>query len=72
MERQTQAALTHSIDQLSATRVVIAHRLSTIVHADRIVVLQAGRIVQVGTYRELMEQPGPFAELAARQRSGAT
>lgn len=72
LDNQTQAALTHSIDQLSATRVVIAHRLSTIVHADRIVVLQAGRIVQVGTYRELMEQPGPFAELAARQRSGAT
>lgn len=70
LDNQTQAAISQSIEQLSATRVVIAHRLSTIVHADRIVVLQAGRIVQIGTYRELIAQPGPFADLAARQRAG--
>lgn len=70
LDNQSQAAISQSIEQLSATRVVIAHRLSTIVHADRIVVLQAGRIVQVGTYRELIAQPGPFADLAARQRAG--
>lgn len=70
LDNQTQAAISRSIEQLSATRVVIAHRLSTIVHADRIVVLQAGRIVQVGTYRELISRPGPFAELAARQQAG--
>jgi ABC-type multidrug transport system fused ATPase/permease subunit len=46
---------------------VIAHRLSTIISADRIYVLKAGRIVQSGTYEELMEREGPFRDLAARQ-----
>lgn len=67
IDNQTQAAVTASIDRLAATRVVIAHRLSTIVKADRIIVLQAGRIVQSGTYEELIHQPGPFADLARRQ-----
>jgi ATP-binding cassette subfamily C protein len=47
--------------------VVIAHRLSTIVKADRIFVLDAGRLVQSGTYTELMNQPGLFANLVKRQ-----
>lgn len=72
LDNQTQAAISRSIEQLSATRVVIAHRLSTIVHADRIVVLHAGRIVQVGTYRDLIAQPGPFADLAVRQQAGVS
>lgn len=67
VDNQTQAAVTASIDRLAATRVVIAHRLSTIINADRIIVLQAGRVVQSGTYKELIGQPGPFAELARRQ-----
>lgn len=67
LDNQTQAAVAASIDGLAATRVIIAHRLSTIQNADRIVVLQAGRIVQIGTYRELIAQDGPFAELARRQ-----
>ena len=53
--------------RLKATRIVIAHRLSTIINADRIYVLQAGRIVQSGTYVELMEREGPFRDLATRQ-----
>jgi ATP-binding cassette subfamily C protein len=56
-----------SLENLRATRVVIAHRLSTIINADRIYVLQAGRITQSGTYAELMEREGPFRELASRQ-----
>lgn len=67
LDNQTQAAVTESINRLAATRVVIAHRLSTIVDADRIIVLQAGRIVQSGTYAELIKQSGPFADLARRQ-----
>jgi ABC-type multidrug transport system fused ATPase/permease subunit len=47
--------------------VVVAHRLSTIANADRIVVVDAGRIVQTGSYEELMAQEGPFRELALRQ-----
>lgn len=67
LDNRTQAIVTESLDRLSATRVVIAHRLSTILHADRIFVIQAGRIVQTGTYAELIAQEGLFAELAKRQ-----
>ncbi len=52
---------------LAATCVVIAHRLSTSRHADRILVLVGGRLVQSGTYEELMSTAGSFAELAQRQ-----
>ena len=50
------------------TRLVIAHRLSTIRHCDRILVLDGGKIVEDGTYDELVEQGGFFAELVERQR----
>lgn len=68
LDNQTQAIVTENLREMRATRVVIAHRLSTIVHADRIIVLDRGRIVQQGTYQELVDLPGPFADLAARQR----
>ena len=59
--------VTQSLETLSATRIVIAHRLSTIRHADRIYVLEAGRVVQAGSFAELIEQEGLFARLVARQ-----
>jgi ABC-type multidrug transport system fused ATPase/permease subunit len=49
------------------TRIVIAHRLSTVQHADRILVLVGGRLVQSGTFRELSAASGVFAEFAKRQ-----
>ena len=67
LDNKTQEIVSHSIEQLKATRIVIAHRLSTIMHADRIYVLEKGRLVQSGTYEELMKASGPFAELAKRQ-----
>lgn len=52
---------------MCATRLLIAHRLRTISQADRIVVLDQGRVVQIGTYHELVQQRGTFLELARRQ-----
>jgi ATP-binding cassette subfamily C protein len=67
LDNRTQEIVSRSLERLRATRIVIAHRLSTILNADRIFVLQGGRIVQTGTYQELMQVEGPFAELARRQ-----
>jgi NHLM bacteriocin system ABC transporter ATP-binding protein len=67
LDNQTQAVVSKSLESLRATRVVIAHRLSTIVNADCIYVLQGGKLVQSGTYNELINQKGPFKELASRQ-----
>ena len=50
------------------TRIVIAHRLSTIKNCDRILVLDQGKIIEDGSYDELIAQNGLFAELVARQR----
>lgn len=67
LDNRTQAIVSQSLEGLRATRVVIAHRLSTIQHADRIYVIERGRVVQHGGYTELLGVPGPFAELARRQ-----
>ena len=53
---------------MRCTRIVIAHRLSTIKHCDRILVLDKGKIVEDGTYDELIALDGYFAELVSRQR----
>ena len=49
------------------TAIVIAHRLSTIVDADRIVVVDSGRIVESGTHQELLARGGVYADLYAAQ-----
>jgi ATP-binding cassette subfamily C protein len=67
LDNQTQAIVSSSLDQLKATRIVIAHRLSTVINCDRILVMDKGKIVESGTYNELMEQNGVFADLARRQ-----
>lgn len=53
------------------TMLVIAHRLSTLVHADRIIVLEHGRIVEEGTWGELVEQSGTFQKYWKMQMSGS-
>jgi NHLM bacteriocin system ABC transporter ATP-binding protein len=67
LDNRTQAIVSESLDRLQVTRIVIAHRLSTIRNAHRIYVLQAGRIVQQGTFEELAGREGLFAQLIARQ-----
>jgi ABC-type bacteriocin/lantibiotic exporter with double-glycine peptidase domain len=67
LDNRTQATVSHSLDAFSATRVVIAHRLSTIVHADLVLVVEKGIVVQSGSYEELSERKGLFRELAKRQ-----
>ena len=69
LDNVTQAIVSDSIsNQLKGvTRVVIAHRLDAIVNADRIYVVKDGRIAQAGRYEQLMEEPGPFRDLARRQ-----
>ena len=52
---------------MNATRMVIAHRLSTIRTADHVLVLEAGRIVQQGSFDELVAEDGPFLRLVRRQ-----
>lgn len=68
LDNMTQKKVTDAIDNLKCTRIVIAHRLSTIRHADRIIYLESGKIVESGTYDELIEMNGKFADLVERQR----
>ena len=65
-EKEIQAAL----DQVAKNRttLVIAHRLSTIIHADLILVMDQGKIVERGAHAELLAQGGLYAGLWARQR----
>lgn len=67
LDNATQAAVCESLESLRVTRVAIAHRLSTIMHCDRIFVMDDGKIVEEGTYEQLMEKHGLFYRLASRQ-----
>ena len=68
LDNITQRIVSESLEKLKCTRIVIAHRLSTIKECDRIIYLEKGKIVEDGTYDELIALGGKFAELVERQR----
>ena len=68
LDNLTQKKVTEAITSYNCTRIVIAHRLSTIQSCDRILLLRNGKIAEDGTYDELIERQGFFAELVERQR----
>ncbi|MSR13225.1 MAG: NHLP bacteriocin export ABC transporter permease/ATPase subunit [Gammaproteobacteria bacterium] len=67
LDNRTQAIVSAALERRKVTRLVIAHRLSTIRHADRIYVLAAGRVVEMGNFDELAQANGVFASMMARQ-----
>ncbi|MBP7369959.1 MAG: ATP-binding cassette domain-containing protein, partial [Arenimonas sp.] len=64
-ERLVQEALSHLIPD--RTTLIIAHRLSTVEHADQVLVLDEGRLVEVGTHLELLEKGGLYSHLHKMQ-----
>jgi ATP-binding cassette subfamily B protein len=69
LDTESEQLIQASIDELlrDRTTFIIAHRLSTIAHADQIVVLDAGVIVEQGTHHELLRRGGRYADMIARQ-----
>ena len=72
LDSEVEAAIQHSLDKLmqGKTVIAIAHRLSTIAALDRLIVLDAGRIVEQGSHAQLLAQGGIYARLWARQSGG--
>ena len=67
LDNITQKRVLDSVLQLNSTVLMVAHRLSTVIHFDRIVMLKNGKIVESGTYDELMASNSLFAELVNKQ-----
>lgn len=69
VDAANEAAIQEALERLTRgrTTLIIAHRLSTVVHADRIIVLEAGRAVEAGTHRDLLTSQGAYAQLVAAQ-----
>jgi subfamily B ATP-binding cassette protein MsbA len=69
LDSASEALVQDALERLmeGRTTFIIAHRLSTVQHADRILVLDDGRIVQTGTHAELVQRDGLYRDLAALQ-----
>jgi ATP-binding cassette subfamily B protein len=73
LDTVTEQRIQHSFDRLAVgrTSIVIAHRLATVRNADRIIVIEDGRITESGTHEELLELNGEYAELYNTQKLSA-
>ncbi len=67
LDSVTEAMIYRNLETLDCTRVVIAHRISTISHADEILVMDAGAVVERGAHHQLVERGGHYAELVRSQ-----
>ncbi|WP_042299476.1 ABCB family ABC transporter ATP-binding protein/permease [Paraburkholderia kururiensis] len=73
LDSRSERAIQHELDQIARNRttLIIAHRLSTVVHAQQIIVMDHGRIVEQGTHAELLRAGGLFAQMWALQQQRA-
>ncbi len=67
LDAVTEAQVQQSLASLECTRIVVAHRLSTIINADKILVMEEGRLIEAGTHQELLDNGGAYASLIAAQ-----
>jgi ABC-type bacteriocin/lantibiotic exporter with double-glycine peptidase domain len=72
LDTVTEAQVHANIARLGCTVIVIAHRLATVIDANRIVVMDAGRVVEVGRHRDLLAAGGHYARLVSGQLVGET
>jgi ABC-type bacteriocin/lantibiotic exporter with double-glycine peptidase domain len=63
LDLATEARVHQNLSELGCTRVIVAHRLATVRDADRILVIEGGKIVQQGSYQQLLQSSGLFAQL---------
>ena len=71
LDSRTEAAIQDTLERIAERRttLVIAHRLSTVVNADRIIVLDKGRVAETGTHDQLLAMRGLYADMWARQQA---
>ena len=72
LDSETEYEIQKDLEELmkGRTSIIIAHRLSTIMHADKIVVMKKGKIVQMGKHNELIKQEGEYRKLWNLQKGG--